>query len=190
MSPTATPSLVSFSLFLSLRLCLGNVISIRDPVTPWNRTEPIRASGKCNPNSFLWIPHRRGLILRQGDRIDGCDREKRGVENAHQRPSAAQFIITHTHIYIVHIYIHKYVCICLYIGAAPALSEINLFDSAPDVAWLRSLSGVPQAQSVKRLHQMMQSVGQPSQKPAETQCERARKGHRQRERESPLTDTL
>lgn len=172
----------------SLLLCLGNVISIRDPVTPRNRTEPIRASGKCNPNSFLLILHRRGFILRQGDRIDGCDREKRGVENAHQRPSAAQFIITHTQIYIVYIYIHAhtqmYMCICLYIGAAPALSEINLFDSAPDVAWLRSVSGVPQAQSVKRLHQMMQSVGQPSQKPVETQYERKREG------EFRLTDTL
>lgn len=109
------------------------------------------------------------------------------MENAHQRPSAAQFIITHTHRYIYCIYIHTYaqadvhvyVCICLYIGAAPALSEINLFDSAPDVAWLRSLSGVPQAQSVKRLHQMMQSVGQPSQKPVETQYERKRAGERE-----------
>lgn len=115
MSPTATPSLVSFSLFLYLRLCLGNVISIRDPVTPWNRTEPIRASGKCNPNSFLWIPHRRGLILRQGDRIDGCDREKRGVENAHQRPSAAQFIITHTHTHSIYIHTFTYIHMCVYV---------------------------------------------------------------------------
>lgn len=123
MSPTATPSLVSFSLFLSLRLCLRNVISIRDPVTPWNRTEPIRASGKCNPNSFLWIPHRRGLILRQGDRIDGCDREKRGVENAHQRPSAAQFIITRTYIYIVYIYIHM--CVYVFIlGLLPRCQKL------------------------------------------------------------------
>lgn len=109
------------------------------------------------------------------------------MENAHQRPSAAQFIITATQVYtstIYYIHLHLYVSI---LGAAPALSEINLFGSAPDVAsGCGRLSGVPQAQSVKRLHQMMQLVrtGFPETR-GDTQGERetGSKGCKERERE-------